>query len=104
MKIAICENNRQMLKDMYETILQYDEFKEEVKLDKYSDGETLLQYTKKHTEDPYDIILMDICLTDTNSCHDTADGIETAKKIKNITPISLVVYMSSYSFLNDLSL
>lgn len=96
MRIAICENNKIMLDMVHEKVLQYP-FQEDVKVHKYCDGRSLKNYVIDHIDDPYDIILMDLCLTDGDDGEEYPDGIEVVKMVKSITPASLAIYMSSYS-------
>lgn len=95
MRIAICENNKMMLENVERMVRQYD-FKKEMILDTFCDGNSLLQTMKEKANDPYDIVLIDLCPPDPGEGERMPDGIDAAKKMKHVMPACLVIYMSSY--------
>lgn len=106
MKIAICDNNACMV-DLVKRLVEKYEFHEAPTIDTFTDGETLLEKVRVNTSNPYEIIIMDLCLTDIHSEKSEedlrADGIYYAQSIKKMETDTLLIYMSVYGgFYSDL--
>ncbi|MEE0772526.1 MAG: LytTR family DNA-binding domain-containing protein [Anaerovoracaceae bacterium] len=85
MKIAICDDNINVSRNLYDLLLKIDALHIS-KIDIYTDAESLIFKVEENT---YDMIFMDIQL---NSC----SGIDASKEILGIAPYTHIVFMSGY--------
>lgn len=82
MKIAVCDDDRNIVEKIKKDILEYDET---YMVELYSSGESLLENTEI-----YDIIFLDIDMKGIN-------GIETAKRIREKDKNVKIIYVTSYA-------
>lgn len=87
MKIAICDDCRNDLKSLRETLISNDYIKENAKIYLFDSGNAFIK-SVEHTE--YDVVFLDVDIPDTN-------GIELGLKVSSIYPNILIVYVTNYS-------
>ena len=83
MKIAVCDDDENILGETLELLKQYEKLP--LSVDAYSSGEALLASGKR-----YDILLLDIDMEGLN-------GIETARRIREADKEVKLIYVTNYS-------
>ena len=87
MKIAICDDCRNDLKSLRDTLASNDYIKENAKIYLFDSGNAFIK-SVEHTE--YDVVFLDVDIPDTN-------GIELGLKVRSLYPNTLIVYVTNYS-------
>ena len=85
MFVALCDDDDFILEGLKELILEYGKTnKIAITIDSYSDGYTLINSQKN-----YDFIVLDYLMG-------KMDGMQTARKLRNMNSISTIVFLTSY--------
>lgn len=89
-KIAICDDVA-IVGSVVKSILESQDFNEELKIDCFVDGMELLQSA---IGEKYDILIMDIQLDESEQFGDALNGMEISNRIKDIYPDVIVIFMT----------
>ncbi|MFV0393162.1 MAG: LytR/AlgR family response regulator transcription factor [Coprobacillaceae bacterium] len=90
MKIAVCEDNIQIIANIEQIITQFFNSQNiDFELDTYLSGERLLDYLSKNTENNYQLYLLDIEMGQIN-------GMEVAEEIRKRDKEAFIIFITSH--------
>lgn len=90
MRVAVCDDNKQMLDFLREKIdADLTEYGMSHEISSYLSGQDFLN---DHKSDPFDVVFLDIVMPD-------IDGFETAKQVKRISDKTYIIFVTTESSL-----